>query len=74
MFKEVVGQVLDEADQKKADKLMNTMLVMATKLTLQKHMNKGLAEALKDEKKRRKRGTKASFEKWQDSSQTTTTL
>jgi hypothetical protein len=48
--KEVVGEVFDEQEQKSTDNLMNTVLTMATELTLQKHVNKGLGDALNNEK------------------------
>jgi hypothetical protein len=56
LVKESVSELLDERDKKKADKLMNTALGLATQLTLQTTINKGLEQALLNEKKRRKRG------------------
>jgi hypothetical protein len=52
----LMDAVLDRHDQKKADKLMNTVTTLTAELNLQKTINEGLESALLNEKKRHKRG------------------
>jgi hypothetical protein len=55
LVKDTVSEVFDEREQKKADKLMNTVMSLTAQLNLQRAINEGLGSALLNKKKRRKR-------------------